>query len=67
MYCSSSNVTTTGYPNGMGAHMMSGIGYSYGTDGDFITCYTTNVNDGAVSFPLTSSGLSNRAWFMLKW
>lgn len=67
VYCSSSNVTTPGYPNGIGAHMMSGIGYSYGTDGDFITCYTTNVNDGAVSFPLTSSGLSNRAWFMLKW
>ena len=56
VYLSSSNVTTLGYPNGIGAHMMSGIGYSFGSNGDFITCYTTNVADGAVSFPLTSSG-----------
>ena len=67
VYLSSSNVTTKGYPNGIGAHMMSGIGYSFGSSGDFITCYTTNVADGAVSFPLTNSGLKNHAWFMLKW
>lgn len=67
VYCASSNVTTTGYPNGIGAHMMSGIGYSYSSSGDFITCYTTNTADGEVSFPLTSSGLKNHAWFWLKW
>ena len=27
----------------------------------------TNVKDGAVSFPLTSTGLADYAWFMLKW
>ena len=67
VYCSSSNVTTTGFPNGIGAHMMSGIGYSFGSSGDYIICYTTNTADGEVSFPLTSSGLNNRAWFWLKW
>lgn len=67
VYCSSSNVATVGYPNGIGAHMMTGIGYSFGANGDFITCYTTNIADGEVSFPLTSSGLNNHAWFWLKW
>ena len=47
--------------------MMSGIGYSFGSNGDFVTCYTTNTADGEVSFPLTSTGLKNHAWFLLKW
>ncbi|GAA4296885.1 hypothetical protein GCM10023142_36070 [Anaerocolumna aminovalerica] len=67
VYCSSSDVKTKGYPNGIGAHMMSGIGYSFGSNGDFVTCYTTNTADGEVSFPLTSTGLKNHAWFLLKW
>ena len=67
VHCSSSNVTTLGYPSGIGSHTMAGIGYSFGSSGNFVTCYTTNVNDGAVSFPLTSTGLADYAWFMLKW
>lgn len=48
--------------------MMAGIGYSFSTtSGNFITCYTTNTADGEVSFPLTSTGLANHAWFLLKW
>ena len=31
--------------------MMSGIGYSFGSSGDYIICYTTNTADGEVSFP----------------
>lgn len=67
VYCSSSNVHTTGYPSGIGAHMMCGIAYYYSSTGDYITCYTTNIADGAVSFPLTNVGLANRAWFILRW
>jgi hypothetical protein len=68
VYCSSSNVVTPGYWNGItGAHMMCGIGYSFGPNGNFVTCYTCSVGDGAVSFPLTSTGLSNHAWYVLRW
>ena len=63
----------TGFPvgvsvdNGFDMHMMAGIGYSFGIHGNFITCYTTNIADGAVSLPLLSEGFSNHAWFLLKW
>ena len=68
VYCSGSTVTTTGYPDGIeSAHMMCGVGYSYSSAGNYISCYTTYTADGKVSFPLTSSGLSDRAWFILRW
>lgn len=67
VYISSSTVTTSGYPNGIGAHMMSGIGYSFSSSGDYIICYTTNKSDGRVYFPCTSTGLHNNAWFYLIW
>lgn len=68
VYCSSSTVTTEGYLNGIeSAHMMCGVGYSYSSAGNYIRCYTTYTADGKVSFPLTSSGLSDRAWFILRW
>ena len=61
-------VVTPGYPAGsITSHMMAGMGYSFSSSGDYITCYTTNVADGLVSFPLTSTGLKNHAWFWLKW
>lgn len=67
VYCSSSNVTTSGYPDGIDAHMMSGVAYSFSSNGNYVSCYTTNTADGLVSFPLTSAGLKNHAWFLLKW
>lgn len=42
VYCSGSTITTTGYPNGIkSAHMMCGVGYSYSSAGNYISCYTT--------------------------
>lgn len=69
VYCSSSNVTTSNYPNGFGAHMMCGVGYFLGGTGigNYVICYTTHTGDGKVSFPITSSGLKNHAWFLLRW
>lgn len=68
VYCASSNVTTPGYSDGIkGAHMMAGIGYSFGSRGNFITCYTTSKKDGAVSFPVTSNGLKDPAWYLMNW
>ena len=67
VYINSSTVTTPGYPNGIGAHMMSGIGYSFTNAGDYIICYTTNKRDGQVYFPCTSTGLQSNAWFYLIW
>lgn len=67
VYINSSTVTTPGYPNGIGAHMMSGIGYSFTSAGDYIICYTTNKSDGQVYFPCTSTGLQSNAWFNLIW
>lgn len=61
-------VVTPGYPAGsITSHMMAGMGYSFSSSGDFITCYTTNVADGLVSFPLTDTGLETHAWFWIKW
>lgn len=68
VYCSQSNVITPGYYGGInGAHMMSGIGYSFGSAGNYITCYTTCVDDGKVNFPVTSLGLKDHAWYLLYW
>lgn len=68
VYCEGTIVVTPGYPAGsITSHMMAGMGYSFSSSGDYITCYTTNVADGLVSFPLTSTGLKNHAWFWLKW
>ena len=71
VYVSSSSVVTPGYSN-MGAHMMAGVGYLFdstleGLSGDYIICYTTNVADGGVFFPMTTSALNNVAWFLLYW
>lgn len=68
VYCASSNVITPGFSDGINsAHMMAGIGYSFGSSGNFITCYTTYQKDGAVSFPVTSNGLKNPAWYLMNW
>jgi hypothetical protein len=67
VYFNSSNVTTPGFPEAFGAHMVTGIGYSFSNSGDYIVCYTTNVADGQVYFPLTSTGLAYNAWFYLDW
>lgn len=67
VYINSSTVTTPGYPDGIGPHMMSGIGYSFTSAGDYIICYTTNTRDGQVYFPCTSTGLQSNAWFYLIW
>lgn len=63
----SSNVTTPGFPNGIGGHMMAGIGYSFAASGDYIICHTTNVADGNVYFPLTDQGLHDHYWLLLLW
>ncbi len=70
VYVSGSSVITASYSN-MGAHMMTGKGYSFNHTGpylfgDYIICHTTQIRDGAVCFPMDDSSLQNVAWFLLQ-